>query len=298
MKKFTFFLAAFFASTFTNAQITKVLTLDGSYYPYVYAGYQQGIAGYTYNSAEGSQYFNGSFKQNQYMDYSFQDLLANCLIYEFYIDNSLKLGIKKYNENYELIKNDVIAQNIPTFDNFTISSFYISNKLFNDNPDYEVLLTYTFNGNTNEMRNLQTKVILIDKNGSIIYDFGSAYGFSNANCIVYYNEKWFYPLIKYNYNFDTNNIEYATDIYQIQKQSMQGLSQLSSSQISAYPNPAISEINIPTPNEQGVRIYDMNGRLVDSRSSNGEVVNVNVSGYPSGNYIYQTQGNSGVFIKQ
>lgn len=300
-----FILATLFAVAIANAQITKVLTLEGQYYPYVYAGYQQGIAGRTYNSAEGPQYFNGSFRQNQYMDYSMQDLLENCFIYEFYVDNSNTLGVRKYNESYDLIENKIVARNIPTFDNYVIYSTSIYAKLFNDNADYEVLVIYSLEDNATtsamsiqETRNIQYKMILVDKTGNVLCDFGTAWSFGTANFLVYYNEKWFYSIIRYNYNFETSNGEYTTDVYQIQKQSMQGLSPVSSAQMPAYPNPAICEINIPTPNSQDVNIYDMSGRLVESRIGNGDVVNVNVSGYPSGNYIYQTQGNSGVFIKK
>lgn len=297
MKKSIFIFAALFAATFANAQITKILTLQGTYYPYIYAGYQQGIVGNTYNSAVGTQYFNGSFKQNQYMDYSFQSLFDNCFIYELVMDNSNTLTIKKYDESYELIKNEIVARNIPQFTDYTVSSYSIYSKLFNDNDDYEVLVCYSLTEYNSLIRNFQNKLVLIDKSGNVLCDFGTAYSITTQNCLVSYNNKWFYPIIKYNFNAD-NTIEYTTEIYQINKQSIQGLSQVSSTHMPAYPNPAISEINIPTPKEQGVRIYDMNGRLVDSRNGNGDVVNVNVSGYPSGNYIYQTQGNSGVFIKQ
>ena len=314
MKKSIILLAVFVTTTFANAQLTKILEVDGYYLPYIYGSYQCGISGDIYVSSSGMMYLNDTYKGNQYMDYSVQDLLGNCLLYNIYVDEvTNKVGVKKYDENFNLIEDKVVIQNLPHFDNYVVlntsdpisSRVTITSKMFNDDDNYEVLVFYSLENNDvtanisyQERYGIQQKLILVNKNGDILHDFGYAYTFSVTNGLNLYKNKWYWGVLKYQYNVETSKVEYVTDIYRISKQSPEGLSQVSPARMPAYPNPAMSEINIPTPNEQGVRIYDMNGRLVDSRSGNGEMVNVNVSDYPSGSYIYQTQGNSGVFIKQ
>ena len=314
-KQFTLTTMSLFFSLLLCAQtqITKAYTLDGGYYN----GFTKlGIWGDPHSIYNNAQYLNGAYTYPTYYDYSIVDILSGCLFYQTYYDEQTNIiGIKKYDENFQVIENKVVVRNVPHFDNYTPNISGVNNitaKLFNDDNNYEILISYTLNEGTfselgyEERRNMEQKLLLVNENGTILQDFGMAAYLSSGNAICQYKNKWYYSVVKYIYvkeqvegqTYTRTVAEYITDIYQIGKQSIQGLSQVSSSHIPAYPNPAISEIYIPTPNGQGIRIYDMNGRLVDSRSGNGEVVNVNVSGYPSGNYIYQTQGNSGVFIKQ
>lgn len=318
MRKYIFILLVLCASTLTNAQLTKVLQLDGFYYPSLFGTYSCGISGNPCISVSSKQYLNGQYISNQYMDYSVQNLINNCFLYEIHIDANNTGHIEKYDENYSLIKDDIIVTNIPQYDNYFITknsssmttTMYITSKVFNDDDNYEILLLYTLDDNDatasmsyQEKCSIQHRLILVDKNGSILHDFGMAFNFVINTCLISYNGKWFWVLNKDIYNLETSQTEYKTEIYQISKQSPQGLTQVSAQHMPAYPNPTSSQLNIPIGAQNGmcqVNIYDMNGHLIETKmgNDNGEVVNVNVSNYPAGNYIYQNGSNAGQFIKQ
>lgn len=230
---------------------------------------------------------------------------------------TIQVILKKYNESYSLINDNIVITNIPQYDNYLITEnslsatpAYITSKVFNDDDNYEILLLYTLDDNDatasmsyQEKLAIQHRLILVDKNGNVLHDFGMAFGFLINTCLISYNGKWFWVLNKNIYNLETSQTEYKTEIYQISKQSPQGLTQVSVQHMPAYPNPTSSQLNIPIGTQNGmcqVNIYDMNGHLIETKmgNDNGEVINVNVSNYPTGNYIYQNGSNTGQFIKQ
>ena len=300
MKKFTFIFAALIAATFANAQITLLHTFDG----------QVSLRTIDYNQT--SQYTSNYLNDNVYLsssayyDYSYQELFRLGRWYYGHMETNNYI-ITFWDENFQPTGTKTIV--FPTIENYNIDYFSASmdsytTKFFNDDDEVEYLVEYHLTDeymsgkNWTEYRDIEYKLILIDKNGNILYDFGEAAYIYGNSALYYINNKWLFLLTKMHYDITTYTYTYQTEVYQINKQSPEGLSQVSPAHMPAYPNPAISEINIPSPHAQDVRIYDMNGRLVDTRNGNGDVVNVNVSSYPSGNYIYQTQENSGVFIKQ
>jgi hypothetical protein len=70
----------------------------------------------------------------------------------------------------------------------------------------------------------------------------------------------------------------------------------------AYPNPAISIINLPYQIEPGetteMKIYDMNGKLMKTISigSHFNQIKLSTSGYKPGMYIYRYNDKSGKFL--
>lgn len=300
MRKSIFFVVVLLATTVASAQITLLHTFDG----------QVNLRTIDYNQT--SQYTSNYLNDNVYLsspayyDNSYQELFRIGRWYYGHMETNNYI-ITFWDDNFQPSGTKTIV--FPTIENYYVDYFSASmdsytTKFFNDDDEVEYLVKYRLTEeymsgkNWTEYRDIEYKLVLIDKNGNILYDFGEAEYIYGYSALYYINSKWLFLLTKRHYDITTNTYPYQTEVYQINKQSPQGLSQISPAHLPAYPNPAMSEINIPTPNKQGVRIYDMNGRLVDSNNSNGEVVNVNVSGYPSGNYIYQAQGNSGVFIKQ
>lgn len=282
-----------------QTQITLLHTFEG----------QVSLVTYDYNNTyQNAQYLNGiSYATTAlYYDNSFQEIFRQGRWYTLNLNNNT-LVLSFWNENFQSAGTKSIA--FPYIENYEVSSFSLtgntySTKLFNDDDAVEYLVkyrltnAYTSGKSGREYVNMQEKLLLLKEDGTILYDFGTCNYFNEGYYVYYIGDIWMYTVQKGYYDWDSNIRSYQTDVYQINKQSPQGLSQISPAHLPAYPNPAISEINIPSPHAQDVRIYDMNGRLVDTRNGNGDVVNVNVSSYPSGNYIYQTQENSGVFIKQ
>jgi hypothetical protein len=247
-----------------------------------------------------------NYENKIYYDNTFSDLIRQGIYYNAFLNVSTNsVSYHLWDKNFQEV--GTLQISVPAIANYEVAAIQPTTKLFNDDNNYEYIVRYYLssayksNKPQTEYINQSQKMIVVDKNGNIIYDFGTAFMFPSSAFTYLYriDNKWIYVLPKQIY-LDANSylISYTTEIYQISKQSPQGLSQISPAHMPAYPNPAISEINIPSPNSQDVNIYDMNGRLVDTHNGNEEVVNVDVSGYPSGNYIYQTQGNSGVFIKQ
>ncbi len=55
-----------------------------------------------------------------------------------------------------------------------------------------------------------------------------------------------------------------------------------------YPNPAVNEINFMTNNKSGytLQIFDVNGRFIESKVINTDLIRFDLSNYHSGNYFY------------
>jgi hypothetical protein len=72
----------------------------------------------------------------------------------------------------------------------------------------------------------------------------------------------------------------------------------------AYPNPATSFINLPFELNKGetstMNIYDINGRLIEQKPIGYHFKNLelNVSNYKAGTYIYEYNGKSNRFVVQ
>lgn len=305
MKKSIFVLAALFAATFANAQITLLHTFDGQVTLRT-IDYSQ-TTSYTSNYLNDNVYMSSS----AYYDYSYQELYRQGRWYTGKIENNSYI-ITFWDDNFQPSGTKTIT--FPNIENYRVDGFSASmdsytTKFFNDNDDVEYLVKYRLTDeymstrNYTEYRDIEDKLVLVDKNGNILYDFGEAEYIYGSSYLYYIDGKWLYVLNKRHYDNITNTYPYYTEIYQIAKQSPQGLTQVSAQNIPAYPNPTSSQLNIPIGSQNATRqvnIYDMNGRLIETRmgNDNGEVINVNVSNYPAGNYIYQNGSNAGQFIKQ
>ena len=55
------------------------------------------------------------------------------------------------------------------------------------------------------------------------------------------------------------------------------------SELSIYPNPTNSELNISVPNNSIIRLFDLTGKLINS--SNSQFTNWNISNLENGIYI-------------
>lgn len=181
---------------------------------------------------------------------------------------------------------------------YKIESCSISKHFFNDDDNYEFMMSYVNNqaADYNKMR----KVILYDQNKNVIKDFGYAYSsyvYSNAYIIngvrIVLAKKTYY---------NNGATQQKTEAYSIDgvTNSPENMVEMQSV---PYPNPANEFINIPIEmnnNINYVKIYDINGRLIETKIVNNTTDNflLNVTNYPSGIYIYECNGNTNRFIKQ
>ncbi|HLP49431.1 MAG TPA: T9SS type A sorting domain-containing protein [Chitinophagales bacterium] len=71
-------------------------------------------------------------------------------------------------------------------------------------------------------------------------------------------------------------------------------------QVSIYPNPASSELNIKAENLNGAQVIitDLNGSIVRIRPLTADVTTVDLSEVASGTYIYRIADKTGRFVKQ
>lgn len=305
MKKSIFVLAALFAATFANAQITLLHTFEGEVTLRT-IDYSQ-----TYPDISNSLNDNVYISSTSYYDNSYQELYRQGRWYTGNIDNN-SYTLTFWDDNFQPAGTKTII--FPNLENYEVSPYsnlraMYTTKLFNDDDDVEYLVEYRLTNEYKygkswpEYKNMESRLLIINQGGNIVYDFGTASWISNNFSLYFLNNMWLYIISKEYYDNETQNYYYQTEVYQISKQSPQGLSQVSAQNIPAYPNPTSSQLNIPIGSQNGTRqvnIYDMNGRLIETKmgNDNGEVINVNVSNYPAGNYIYHNGSNAGQFIKQ
>lgn len=202
-----------------------------------------------------------------------------------------------YNWDFTLNK----TVNITPTNGFRIAQIQnISKDCFNNDNKWEMVLYFINNSNGT------TKIMVFDEDGNIIEDFGSAssctfVGFEKKNtelrCAVYFQ----------NFNASSTTYTYTTKIYRCAGNgaSLQSINQAQSKNKSvAYPNPARNIItlsyNLPSGNTSEIRIFNTAGQLVKTIpvGPHFNEVQVDVSSFPHGTYIYECEGVSNKFIVQ
>lgn len=145
---------------------------------------------------------------------------------------------------------------------------------------------------------------IMEENGTVIYEFeGDGRSYTNGfEFVLVNNEIRLLRSVGYHvgsYTADDNELEvygtggnYSADEFQL------------INNFPAYPNPARSNITLPYELEDGettsMSIYDLNGRLIErfNIGSHFNQVQLNVSSYSPGIYLYEYNGKSYRFIVQ
>jgi hypothetical protein len=266
MKKISLLIALFLFSASLSAQISLIHTFTSSY-------------------------VNVNYGTDFYLEtdtYPSQTYSINVLDK---INNTYTITI--YNANFQVQSNTVY--NIPVISGYTPSTVSFSRKMFNDTNDLELLVQY--NTADSPTYNQNSRLILFSENGTQLFDFGYAYGFSNSGYLHIFNNEYRWALTKLMYDETTYTVSYATLIYRVPKSDSYGLQQVPAQLPNPYPNPANSSITIPLDeNGRVLNIYDINGRKIQSIPTDGEKINLNISGYPSGQYIYEHNGGTNRFV--
>lgn len=266
MKKLLLFVSCCLFGICTKAQINLEHTFEGSVAPY------------------GDFYM----EQSSYPKY--------CYVKTEIDYNNYCYKVTIYNPNFSVQSEQIYyLQTPPT--GYNIFNYYISEHFFNDDDNYEFLMIYSNSQSTNE----RYKVILYDQNKNIIKDFGSAYSVNVMGSYAYIiNGVRVFTIEKYYEN--NGELQKKTEVYSINGVT-NSPENIVETQSIPYPNPANEFINIPIEmnnNINYVKIYDINGRLIETKIVNNSTDSflLNVTNYPSGIYIYECNGNTNRFIKQ
>ncbi|MCL1943018.1 MAG: T9SS type A sorting domain-containing protein [Candidatus Azobacteroides sp.] len=208
--------------------------------------------------------------------------------------------IKIYNSDYSL-NTDQTYQFIPP-SGYRVSSVSPSKEIFNTDDNYEFMVKFvkiSYASYDNEYY----KSILYDINGNIIKDFGTGNNITIDSYLFIINNH--YKLLVYRTLYDTeHNALTQTEIYSVPgTPHSSSVSELRANKSqSPYPNPANAVITLPYQLKQGeisvMRIFNINGELIETKQIDSvfDKIQLNVSGYSKGVYIYEVNGISSRFI--
>lgn len=205
----------------------------------------------------------------------------------YFFDNNEK-SIKIYNSDFSLRKQ--INVNVPAGYRLSTpaienSGFIATKNIFNTDNLYEFTVYLLKKGSSSG------KLIIINENANIVYDFGD---FSSEPYLEFFNDK---VAKKNKLSLSDNTIQkiYSLPTSQLSTQEFEKLSTPK-----AYPNPASSEVNIPLNSKQNgiLRVYNSNGQVIENKTINSkeDYYKLPLSKYPKGVYLYEYNGDKGKFI--
>ena len=138
-------------------------------------------------------------------------------------------------------------------------------------------------------------------NGSVVVQNDELVSLGDFAC------QWFFNNAPIDTATQTNLAIQGEGIYQVQWTNTDGCSALSeevlissvsenSSAMNVYPNPANGRVNIHLPAENyTLRVYEVNGKLLQEIPLFSHYHSVDFSSYPSGSYVLRAVGNSTVY---
>jgi len=239
---------------------------------------------------------------------------SNRYYYRSYIDNDqLDYVDYYYNADFSLERMDTLSkrfalESVPAelqSQGWSYESSYsLSTNLINTDSDEEFLVylekyydyDYYYYG------------YIINKQGQILGNLGYSSNYFSSDNISFHNVNGQIRMqVRKYYYYDENSTmeTYFDEIYACGGICTQVIeNQNNKIAPEAYPNPAREIINIPYELNEGeistIRIYDINGKMIEQKSVGYHFnsIELNVSNYKSGTYIYECNGNSGKFIVQ
>lgn len=197
---------------------------------------------------------------------------TNCI---YYAPDSNTLKI--FDENFVLEKT---ISNLPTFSYVG----YMSKNLFSLNNKYDFMIIVRNATNTCECK-------LYNEDKQLLFNFGDL-----SQWLVVNNKLFTYKLEVVN-----NHYNYTTKIYNLPGQ-LNSSSELivNKSNSFAFPNPAENVININynTNKMEEMHIIDLNGNIIENYllDPSLKTIQINVSNYSKGIYIYRLGDTTGKFI--
>ena len=209
---------------------------------------------------------------NSYSMVTTSNFNTNCI---YYAPDSNTLKI--FDENFVLEKT---ISNLPTFSQV----HYMSKNLFSLNNKYDFLLKI-INTTTNTY---EWKLYNEDK--QLLFNFGEWLP------LFFVKNK----LFAYKTEFVNNHYNYTTKIYNLPGQLNSSELIVNKSNSFAFPNPAENVININynTNKMEEMHIIDLNGNIIENYllDPSLKTIQINVSNYSKGIYIYRLGDTTGKFI--
>lgn len=156
---------------------------------------------------------------------------------------------------------------------------------------------------TNQEYNTYYYMQLINEDGVVVKELGSSY-MSSASIIKLPNNDIKLSVLKWIYNEVTPSVySYLTEIYSLPGTvSVELLENKSKNKMLAYPNPTNFMVTLSYNLDKGesstIEIFDINGYLMESKQigSDFNKIQLNVSRYPKGTYVYKVKDNVNKFI--
>lgn len=208
-----------------------------------------------------------------------------------------------------VLVNDVVITVEDTIEYaWSIDDVIPTRKVFNNNDSLEFFVIFR---KPNEMNYDSTKMLLVNENNDILFDFALSFNYLNDNSNSYLYENLYctsYLIDDVREIFLRRRVpgsnRYITEVYIIEDANATGLvpSILRKRYEQAFPNPCSTIVNLPYKLEDGetasMNIYNAAGKLVDTKQieSKCNVVTLNVENYRKGLYIYEVNGISNKFI--
>ena len=206
------------------------------------------------------------------------NLLVNAEKYIIY--DKISNQVKIYNLDYSLYKN--VNINFPN--QYDITSVYLSSiKLFN-NDDLIEFAVHLYNS-----ENYQHNTVLYNENGNILKEFKDV-----TTLMTFTTKTGDIKILTYTTNRGCEIYSLNNSVSSKQKSNINETK-------SAYPNPAIAKITLPYRLDSGeqtvMHIYSLTGQLLKAIQIdyNFDKIELDVSDFNAGEYIYEYKGISNKF---
>lgn len=204
-----------------------------------------------------------------------------------------------YNTDYSLYK----TVNVTPPSGYAMSAAvnYAYKDVFTTDGKIVFILTFI---NPNAMFDLgYSYTQLINEDGVIIKELGYSY-IVNTGIIKLPNDDIKLSVLKWIYNEVTPSVySHSTEIYSLPGAvSSDILENKSKNKMLAYPNPTNFMVtlsyNLDAGESSTIEIFDINGHLIESKQigSDFNKIQLNVSRYPKGTYVYKVKDNVNKFI--
>ena len=234
---------------------------------------------------------------------SYSGQLINMGNTDYYISTNPSTNqIFFYNTDYSLYKTVNVTP--PTGYEMSAAVNYAYKDVFTTDGEIIFVLTcISPDAFANQEYNSYSYTQLINEDGVIIKELGYSYLVSTG-IIMLQNNDIKLSVLKWIYNEVTPSVfSYSTEIYSLPGAvSSDILENKSKNKMLAYPNPTNFMVtlsyNLDAGESSTIEIFDINGHLIESKQigSDFNKIQLNVSRYPKGTYVYKVKDNVNKFI--
>lgn len=214
----------------------------------------------------------------------------------FYISETIDNELKIFNSDFSVYK----TINIPISSDYDCTIWYdsdyyplISKYVFNTDDKFEFLVKAS--------NSTESKLLLIDEDENLLFDFHPNSDFSFAN---YY--EILHDPVNNNNKLNVRNISNISgavnhDIYSLPTSSLSTESVESLNRFTAFPIPTSQTLNLINPRNGSntIEVYDLNGKQIINKgfTNSDDTISLNVENLSKGTYIVKIGNMTSKFIK-